>query len=51
MELEVHRLRIGNVKPSPVTTLASDFPSSSKVAVGRDNGTIEVSTISLLYVY
>jgi len=42
MEFEVHRLRIGNVKPSQITSLAADFPSSSKVAVGRDNGTIEI---------
>ena len=40
-EYTVHRLRFGNWIPSPITAIASDL-YSSKVAVGREDGYIEI---------
>lgn len=40
-EYTVHRLRIGNWIPSPITSIASD-PFSPKVAIGHEDGLIEI---------
>lgn len=40
-EFTVHRLRFGNWIPTPITAIASD-PYSTKVAVGREDGYIEI---------
>jgi hypothetical protein len=45
-DFTVHRLRIGEWVPSAVRSIAAD-PFSSKVAVGRENGEIEVSSGSI----
>ena len=45
MQLNVHRLRFSNWQPSPIKTLASD-PFSCKVAVGREDGDIEIRDAS-----
>lgn len=40
----VHRLKIGNWRPVAVKAIAADVKlSSSKIAVGREDGEIEVS--------
>lgn len=41
-DFNVHRLRIGDWVPCAIKSLAVD-PFSSKVAVGRENGDIEVN--------
>jgi hypothetical protein len=41
MQYTVHRLRIGDWVPVPVKSIASDL-FSNKVAVGREDGEIEV---------
>lgn len=40
-DFNVHRLRIGDWVPCAIKSLAVD-PFSSKVAIGRENGDIEV---------
>jgi hypothetical protein len=40
-DFSVHRLRIGDWVPCAIKSIAVD-PFSSKIAVGRDNGDIEV---------
>jgi hypothetical protein len=45
MQLNVHRLRFANWQPSPIKTLASD-PFSCKLAVGREDGDIEIRDAS-----
>ncbi len=44
-EFRVHRLRIGNWVPSPIKCIASD-PFSSRIAVGREDGDIEICDAS-----
>lgn len=41
-EYSVHRYRFGDYLPSPVRSLAED-PFSKMLAVGREDGSIEVS--------
>jgi hypothetical protein len=41
MDLNVHRLRFGDWKPAPIKSIAVD-PFSSKVAIGREDGDIEI---------
>jgi hypothetical protein len=41
MEYTVHRLRIGDWVPAPIKSIAAD-PYSNKVAVGREDGDIEI---------
>lgn len=43
MDLEVHRLRIGNWKPDAIRTVACDDTFSHNLAIGKENGEIEVS--------
>lgn len=43
----VHRLSVGDWTPTPVRSLAAD-PFSSYLAVGREDGSIEVSCTSEL---
>jgi hypothetical protein len=40
-DFSVHRLRIGDWVPCSIKSIAAD-PLSGKIAVGRDNGDIEV---------
>ena len=42
-DFTVHRFRFGNWMPSAVKALAVDQLFSNKVAVGREDGDIEVS--------
>ena len=44
-DFKVHRLRIGNWVPAPIKSIAAD-PFSSKIAVGREDGDIEISDAS-----
>ena len=50
MELTAHRLRFGDWKPTPIKSIAVD-PFSSKVAIGREDGDIEIcSSVHKWYV-
>ena len=40
-DFKVHRLRLGNWVPGPIKSIAAD-PFSSKVAIGREDGSIEI---------
>jgi hypothetical protein len=46
-DFTVHRLRFGNWLPSAIKSIAVDRKYSNKVAVGREDGEIEVWTIFL----
>lgn len=41
MDYSVHRLRFSDWQPAPIKTLAAD-PFSCKVAIGREDGDIEI---------
>jgi hypothetical protein len=49
-DFSVHRLRIGDWVPSAIKSIAAD-PFSEKVAVGRENGDIEVIRQLLFHNY
>lgn len=42
MDFEVHRLRIGNWKPDAIKTVACDDQFSHNLAIGKENGEIEI---------
>jgi WD40 repeat protein len=42
MDFEVHRLRIGNWKPDAIKTVACDDKFSHNLAIGKENGEIEI---------
>lgn len=42
-DFTVHRLRFGNWMPAAVKAIAVDKKFSNKVAIGREDGDIEVS--------
>lgn len=48
MDFEVHRLRIGNWKPDSIKTVACDDKFSHNLAIGKENGEIEVSYLANL---
>jgi hypothetical protein len=48
-EFTVHRLRFGNWLPSAIKSIAVDRKYSNKVAVGREDGEIEVSCLTAVY--
>lgn len=53
-DFTVHRLRFGNWMPAAVKSIAVDRKFSNKVAVGREDGDIEVgfpSTSVQLYIW
>lgn len=45
MDFEVHRLRIGNWKPDSIKAVACDDKFSHNLAIGKENGEIEVSLL------
>lgn len=45
MDFEVHRLRIGNWKPEAIKAVACDDKYSHNLAIGKENGEIEVTSI------
>lgn len=46
--MEVHRLRIGNYLPKAIKSIAVDHIYSQKIAIGREDGDIEVGQQRLL---
>jgi hypothetical protein len=41
-ELDIHRFRVGNYLPRPIKSIAVESVYSNKIAVGREDGQIEV---------